>query len=85
MQTLSSLTDFSLYNCSSSFSISPDSTLTQLHTFLTLSYSFLLILVDSCPTPKGVFPTVKSKHLYALSAMLYLYDLRKLRTFGVSN
>jgi len=51
------LTDFFLYIHSSSFVISPDSTLTQLHTFLTLFYSFLLILVDGCPTPKGVLPT----------------------------
>ena len=69
---------------SPSFAVSANiSTVTNLHTFLSLSYSFSLWLVDGCPSCGCVFPAWDSQN--ELPEMSYFRDLGKAGTLGVPN
>jgi hypothetical protein len=65
---------------SSYFAVSLQTLIPNLYTFLSLSYSFLLVAGWCCPIPT-LFPTMmwKSKRSYALTEISYFYGLEKPR------
>lgn len=65
--------------------LSANSVITNIHIFLSLSYSFLLVASWCLSYSVDIVTVGKSKCSFALTEVLYLYDFEKFGTFGIIN